>query len=146
MDDKRAACIAIASLGIGDGGLPGDLAAARVERVQSRIGGGDDHMVLVNTQTARRAVRAHRVRTDAVFPNQIAGTAVESLHRVAGVGEVDDPVVNDRSGLIRSTVIHGPRPFQTQTLYVAARNLGQWTIAPRLVVTPYHQPVAGIGM
>ena len=103
-------------------------------------------MVLINAQTPRRAVRAHRVRADAVFPNQIAGTAVESLHRVAGVGKVDDPVVNDRSGLIRSTVIHGPRPFQTQTLYVAAGDLGERTITPRLVVAPDHQPVARIGM
>src|SRR5260370_39266323 len=100
MDHDGTAGIAVTLGWIGDGGLPNDLAGSRVEGVQSGIGSRYEHLVLINRQTSRRAVSPCGFRTDEVFPNQIASAAIESLHRVAGVRQVDDSIVYDRSRLV----------------------------------------------
>ncbi len=144
MDYDGPTCIAVALLWIGDGSLPHDLAAPGIERVQPGVGCGDEDVVSIDAQATRGAIRPRRIRTDPVLPDQIAGAPIESLHRVTRICEIDDPVMNDRGGLIRSTFIHGPHPREAQVAYVLVRNLGKWTVTPCLVVTANHQPVSGI--
>ncbi len=121
--DRAAARAVVALRPIADRGLPHGLAGLRVERDQPRVAGCRKHLVVVDGDPAHRG--AVRVRAVAVFPDQVAGTAIDRLHDVAGVVEIDDPVVNDRRRLIRATFIHGPDPLQAQVLHIVARDLVQ---------------------
>ena len=49
-------------------------------------------------------------RTDLVLPDQLAGRRVERLHRVHGVGEEHDAVVDERRRLIRARPRSSPTP------------------------------------
>ena len=78
----------------------------------------------------------------AIFPDQFAGAAVERLHDVVGIREIDDAVVHQRRGLIGAAFVHGPHPGQPQIAHVVARDLRKRAVVPCLVIAADHQPVA----
>ena len=103
---------AVALAVVGDDGLPHDLARARVERDEVGIGRGDENLVLIDGDIAHGAGSAalRALGPDAIFPDQIAGAAVERLHDVAGIGQIDDAVVDERRGFVRSAARSSPTP------------------------------------
>ena len=86
------------------------------------------------------------LRAVAVFPDQLAGLAVDRLHDVAGVVEIDDAVVHERRGLVGAAFVHRPDPLQAQILDVVGGDLVERAVVRGVVVAPDHQPVAGIGI
>ena len=62
------------------------------------------------------------------------------------VGQIDDAVVHQRTGLIRQAFVHRPDPGEPQVVYVFPRNLRQCAVIPRLIIPADHEPVGGIGM
>src|SRR4029453_14605664 len=111
-DDWPAARPVVAFRSIADRRLPDGLSRFGVERHQACVARGGEHLVVVNGDPSHG--RAVGVLTVAVFPNHVTGPAVDRLHHVAGIIEIDDAVVNDRSRLVRSAFIHGPDPLQTE--------------------------------
>ena len=112
-----------------------------------RVGSRDENLVLINGEVARRASPAALLscRTHAIFPDQFARAAVERLHNVVGIGEVDDAVVHQRRGLVGSALVHRPYPCQPEILHVASRDLRKRAVVPCLIIPADHQPVAGSG-
>src|SRR5439155_5971596 len=106
------------------------------------IAGGREHLVTVDRDAAHRG--AVGGRTVAVLPDQIAGFAVDGLHDVAGVVQIHDAVVHERSGLVRAAFVHRPDPLQLQIPDVVTRDLVEGTVIVRVVVVPNHEPVGGI--
>src|SRR5262245_51968607 len=93
-----------------------------------------NNLFIVNRQGARGAVGAGGFRTKSSLPDQVASAAIDRLESVAGVGEIDDSVVDDGRGLISSAVVHGPHPCQLQTRHVLGRDLCQSAVAPSLII------------
>src|SRR5262249_14402980 len=110
VDDERSTGIAVAFRRVGDLSLPDELAVAGVEGVEPGVGGRDEYLVLIDREAAGSAVSARDLRPEVVLPDQVAGSPVERLHDVAGVGEIDDAVMDDGGGLIGAAVVHGPDP------------------------------------
>src|SRR5215469_15979844 len=69
----------------------------------------------------------------AVFPNQVAGRGIQSLNNAPRVGQVHDAVVNQRSRLSRTRIVHGPRPCKLQLVHVLPIDLIQWAVAPGII-------------
>src|SRR5436309_842164 len=89
---------------IADRRLPYGLAGSRVERDQVRLAGRRKQFVAMNRNATHGG--GVRVRAIPVFPDQIARAAIERLHDVPGVVQIDDPVVHERRGLIPSALVH----------------------------------------
>ena len=137
---QRAAAVEVALGGVGDLGLPDDLAGARIERHDVRVGGVQDDPVLVDRDAAVRPAAAPRGRKlPAILPQQVAGGGVERLHDVAGTGQEHHPVVHDRRGLLRPR-LHRPGPDQTEIADVAAGDLLQRAVAPPVLRPAPVQP------
>ena len=88
--------VRVALRAIGDRRLPDDLAVARIERDEPRVGRRDEDLVLVDREVAHRALPDAASRPDFVLPDQVARARVERLHDVAGVDEIHDAVVHER--------------------------------------------------
>ena len=142
--EGAAARAVVALRAIPDGSLPDGLAGPGIERNQLRVAGCREYLVLVNGDPAHRG--AVRVRAVAVFPDQIARAAINRLHDVARVVEIDDPVVHERRRLIRAAFIHRPDPLKAQILHVVARDLIQRTVIRSVVVASNHEPVVRTGI
>ena len=97
-------------------------------------------------QAADGADAAVGIRADAVFPDQFARAGVQRLHDVAGVGEIDDSVVDDRRRLIGAAARSWPTPTPVADPSRCRLDLRQRAVAPGLIVAADHQPVAGIGI
>ena len=144
LHDDRATRIPEALAAVGNHRGPHRLAGAGVERHQPRIGGCQIDLVAVDRQVAHasRGV-ARAVGPNLVGPEEFTTGAVECLHFVHGVGEVDDAVVHERHRLIGSALVHVPRPGEPQRADVRGRDLVERAVAPGLVGAARHQPVAG---
>src|SRR5207249_2349073 len=68
--------------------------------------------------------------------------AVQRLNNAARVGQVQAAVVNQRRRLIRSRVVHRPRPHQLKLLNVLPVDLIERAVAPGVICAPPVQPVA----
>ncbi len=120
-----------------------DLAGDGIEGDEAAVVGGHVDLVAVDRGVAHGTKAADRIRPDLVLPDQIAGGGIERLHHVAGVAEIHDAVVHERHRLVRAGIVHRPAPGQAQLLDVVFLDLFERAVAPRLVVAPRHQPVAG---
>jgi hypothetical protein len=116
----------------------------RPVRDEPRVGGRVKDLVAVDGEAPRRPEHRARIGADPVLPDQIARPAVECLNHVPRVGQVDDAVVHERHGLVPAPFVHRPDPREREPADVLTGDLGQWAVAPPLVVAPRHQPVAGI--
>jgi hypothetical protein len=102
-----------------------------------RVAQREIQLVVVERHATHRDVDA-----ETLFPDQIAGLAIERLHDAAGVVEEDRSVVGERRGLIRAALVHRPDPLQLQILRVVSRDLRQRAVARRRLIVPQHRPVA----
>ena len=95
VDHERPARVAVALSRIGDRGLPDDLAGARVQRVQPRIRGRDEHLVLIDRQAARGPYA--RVDSGPMRFSQIRSPVRPSSACTVLLvfDEIDDAVVHD---------------------------------------------------
>src|SRR5262249_15216944 len=112
VDDKRPARVAVA---LTDFRTPNNVALSSIERNHT-IAACKVELVLINRNASHCDVR-----TQTIFPDDLSRRSVDGLHNAAGVGEINDPAVNDRRGLIRSTLVHGRHEDQLQILYVLWR-------------------------
>ena len=98
-DDDGAARIAESFVVVGDNGVPNDFAGAGIERDEMRVGSGHENLVLIDGQIARGASAAALLARGAraSLPDQIAGAAVERLHNVIGIRNIDDAIVHQRA-------------------------------------------------
>ena len=76
------------------------------------------------------------LRAETLFPDQIAGLAVERLNDAAGVVQEDRAVVRERRRLIGAAFVHRPDPRQLQILCVVARDLRQRAVVRRELIAP----------
>ena len=142
----RAAGVGEALGGVGDHRGPHGGAGAGVERHQFRVAGRQVDLVVVDGDVAHAAGGAARaVGADLIGPDEVAGGAVEGLHLVHRVGQVDDAVVHQRHRLVGPALVHVPGPGQTQGADVGRGDLGKRAVAPRLIGAARHQPVARRG-
>ena len=143
--DERAGGMAPAFGPVAGGVVPDDLAGLGVEREQVCVGGGDDQVALIDRHVAVgeiAAVGQHLGRQRAlVFPDQVAGGAVERLHLVGIVEDVDDAVVRDR-GHLGGTIGHRPGPGHLQVLHIVLVDLLERAVAVAVIGAPPHQPIA----
>src|SRR5262249_10428734 len=119
-------------------GIPRDVAVSRFDRDHA-IAAGEIDLVLIKRDAAHRDVSA-----EVVFPNHLARRAFERLQDTAGVGEVDDPVMDDGCGLVRPALVHWMLPYELQILDVVLRDLVERTVVGCRIVAANHQPVAGV--
>ena len=144
--DHRTAREAVAVVVGRDVGVPAHLAGARVEADDVRIDGVQDDEVLVDRQAAQLRGRPQPlVHVPAVLPEEVARRAVESMHHVAGVGDVHHAVVDDRRRL-RHARLEPPRPRQPQLADVVAVDLVERAVAPAVQRAPPAQPVGRVGV
>ena len=81
-----------------------------------------------------------------VVPDEIARRGVERLQVIAaGVRDVHDSVVDERSELLRP-LVHGPHPGQLQIANVAPVDLVERTVRLVVVGPMDHQPISGVGV
>ncbi len=106
-----------------------------------RIARRQEHFVFGDRDAADTAVSRRLVGANARFPNQIARLPIKRLDDVARARQVHDAVVNDGRRLVRTRVVHGPCPLQSQLLHVVARNLMERAVAVALVVAPEDEPI-----
>ena len=108
------------------------------------VRGGNDQVALIDGHVAVGEIAAgaqHLFRQRAlVFPDQVTSGAVERLHLVGIVEDVDDAVVHDRGHLGRP-VGHRPGPGHLQVLHIVLVDLVERTVAVAAVGPPPHQPV-----
>ena len=108
-----------------------------------RVARRQKDLVLRNRDAADAAVARRLIGTDARFPDEVAGLAVERLDDVAGAGEIHDAVVHDGRRLIRARIVHRPHPGELQIVDVVAGDLIERAVAPPEIVAPEDQPVSG---
>ena len=109
-----------------------------VERHEVRVAEREIQLVVVERHAAHR-----RVDAEALFPDQIAGLAVERLDDAVGVVEEDDAVVRERRRLVGAAFDHRRHPRQLQLVRVVARDLRQRAEVAGGLIAPQHRPVAG---
>src|SRR4030095_3090939 len=98
---ERSARVAVAGR---DFGIPNPLAVAGVDFLDA-VSARQIKLVLVKRDAAHRDIS-----TEVVLPNHLASGSFECLQDAAGVGKIDDAVVNDRSRLVGTTLVHGRLP------------------------------------
>ena len=164
---QRAAAPAGDELAVGDerpGGLPGGMhrvvedlrfprGAARrcVEGVDVVVGARVEYVVAVQRQAAVGRLQPPYPLRDvvrdilAVLPQEVAGSRVDGLGQVAGIGQVHHAVVHQGRGLLAAGS-HRPRPYQAQLADVVAVDLLQRAVAPAVERAAPHDPVIRIGV
>ncbi len=112
-----------------------------------RVRGRDEQLVLVDRHVAlgeRVAAFGDELRRQValVLPDEIAAGGIERLHLVGVVEDEEDAVVHDRRRLGRA-IGQRPGPDQLEILDVGLVDLLERAVAPCVVGSPPHQPVAG---
>ena len=74
-------------------------------------------------------------------PPQVAGHGVDGLHVVPRVRHVEDAAVGQRGPLLRA-LGQGPGPHELQVADVVAVHLVERAVAPAVLRTAPHEPVA----
>ena len=75
-----------------------------------------------------------------MFPDQIPCPAIQGLNHVAGIDQIDDAAIHERSGF-RVAVVHVPNPLELQSADVARIDLVEPAVALSVVIAPHHGPV-----
>ena len=126
--DHAAGRAANAGLVVDDIVLPDFFAGARVQAIDHAVRRVDEEIVAPETEAAgffgRRAGagRAWR-RTDAVFPDQVAGLGVQRLDGVVGIAQEHDPVMDQGRRFVGAALVHRPHPLQLQVANIAVVDL-----------------------
>jgi hypothetical protein len=172
-NDNRAGRVLVSELVVGGLDVPDYLPGPRVQRDDVCVVGRTEDLVVEDGErfldpasevasSARRPLRETRDvgllasattgrrgcrrRARAVFPDQIACRCVECLDHAARIRQIHDAVIDQRSGFLRSAVVHRPRPRELQLLDVLLVDLFERAVAPCAVGAPPVQPVAGRGI
>ena len=145
IDDERAARVAPALGPIGDGMIPHHLPGLGIERDDVGVRGRDVQIVSIDRHVALGQLigilREQLGRKVAlVFPDQVAGGAVERLDLVAVVIEEQHAIVDDRRRL-GGTRVHRPRPRRLEVLDVVLVDLIERAVAVAVIGAAPHQPV-----
>ena len=148
--DQRAAGIAPALGPVAGGVIPHHLAGRRVERHDMGVGGRHEQLVLIDRHVAlaeRLAAFGHQLlrQSPGILPDQVAGRAIDRLHLVGIVEDVEHAVMHDRRGL-GGARRERPGPGHLQILDVVLVDLVERAVAPAVIGAPPHQPVGRIGL
>ena len=92
--------------------------------------------------TATRGGCACLRHLGAILPDQVSSYAVQRLNNATRVRQVHDAVVDEWCRLIRTRIIHRPRPGELKLLHVLPVDLVERAVAPCVIRAPPVQPVA----
>ena len=149
VDDHRAGRVGDAVAVVGHLGVEGDLAGARVQGEEVRVGGQVVDVVAIDGEVSGAVAEGDVLaqvqgRLAPVVPEHVPGCRVEGLDVVVVVGEVHHAVVDQRLRLLRP-VVHRPHPRHLQQVHVVAVDLVERAVGLEVVGPVGHQPVAGVG-
>ncbi len=144
LDDERRHRDRVAKLGIAHRHVPERAAGRGIERDQvpvERAGVDDvakDRDAAVVGAAAHARVGRHGV---AVLPEHAAGLRVHRQHVVRPLGDIHDPVHDERRGLPRAEHLIGQNPLELEILDVAGLDLRQQTVALTGIAARIGEPV-----
>ncbi len=147
--DQRRVRVAFAGLVVAGPHFPELRSRARVERDEKAVGRRKIDDVAVHTHAAMARIRFRRcdvLRIGAhVLPDELARDGIEREHAAAALGDVYEPVRDDRRRDPAAVVAHRVRPDGAQPLDRAAVDLAQRAIGLDVVSAPIAEPIAGLG-
>ena len=80
-----------------------------------------------------------------MFPDQFAGFAIKRLYDIAGVDQINNAVIDQRSWF-GIPFVHIPDPFKGQVAHIFLVDLIKRAVRMRIVITPMHRPVIWAGI
>src|SRR5262249_2021812 len=119
---------------IHDAVLPRELSGLRIERVDEIVDAGVDDEISVDREVAVNAgdeekLRNIRRQVALVFPDEIAGGAVDCLHQVARIRQIEDAAISEWRGFLNAWA-HAAGPDHSELSGVGAVDLIERAIAP----------------
>ena len=129
--------------------FPQLVARARIERDEKAVGRREIDHVAIHAYTAVTWIRLRlrdvlRIRAH-VLPDELARDGVEGEHAAATLGDIHEPVRDDRRRDPAAVVAHRVRPHRAQAFHAAAIDLAQRAEGLDVVGAPIAEPIAGRG-